>query len=70
MLALLSPIADGLFLLAEMHRLKAEPAPGRGALRIVAFNSPGLRSEKRPEDQVLAGPAILAAFVLVLLRGL
>jgi len=47
--------------------VEAEPAPGCCALRIVVFDAPVLRAEKGAEDQMLAGPAALAAVVFVLL---
>ena len=53
-----------------MHRLKAEPAPGRGALGVFVFDAPGLGSEKWPEDKVFAGGAVPGALVLMLLCGL
>ena len=63
-------MGDKLFLATEVHGLESEPAPCRGSPRIFVFDSPRLRSEKRPKDQVFAGDAMFAAFVLVHLRGM
>ena len=63
-------MSDKLFLATEVHGLKPEPAPRRGSLRIFVFDSPRLRCEKRSKNKVFTGAAVLAAFVLVLLRGI
>ena len=63
-------MSDKLFLATEVHGLKPEPAPRRGSLRIFVFDSPRLRREKRSKNKVFAGATVLAAFVLVLPRGI